>query len=127
MAKIILSESSVMGRLRVGREEITREDSCEISALKGLLRMEDPNLLITFEESDREELESLDDRLLVLSARILKLEGVPTGKEVASALLPKPKVTTRAKNTAKKAAKKAKEAVVPTKTEEVVEESEDSE
>ena len=114
-----------MGRLRVGREEITREDSCEISALKGLLRMEDPNLLITFEESDRKELESLDDRLLVLSARILKLEEVPTGKGVASALLPKPKVTTRAKNTAKKAAKKAKEVVVPTT--EKVEDSEDSE
>lgn len=114
-----------MGRLAVGRETITREESCEISALQGLLRLGDPNLSITFEESDREELENLSEKILIMATRILQLEDVPTGKEVASALLPKPKVTTRAKNTAKKAAKKAKEVVTPT-TEEV-EDSEDSE
>lgn len=125
MAKIILSSASRMGRLAVGRDIITREESCEISALRGLLRLGDPNLSITFEESDREELENLSEKILVMATRILQLEEIPTGKELASALLPKPKVTTRAKNTAKKAAKKAKEVVAPT-TEEV-EDSEDSE
>ena len=127
MAKIILSESSVMGRLRVGREEITREVSCEISALKGLLRMEDPNLLITFEESDEEELLGLSEKILGMSQGILNLPTVPTGADLVKLLLPKKTVATKAKTSAKKAAKKVKEAVVPTKTEEVVEESEDSE
>ena len=121
MAKIILSESSVVGRLRIGREEITRNVSCEVSALKGLLKMQDPNLLITFEESDREELENLSEKILVMSTSILDLEEVPTGKAVAETLLPKPKIVAKAKKTAKKAAKKVKETVVPTDTEEVAE------
>ena len=131
MAKIILSESSVMGRLRVGREEITREVSCEISALKGLIRKQDPNLLITFEESDEEELLGLSEKILEMSQGILNLPTVPTGADLVNLLLPKKTVAKKAKTTAKKAAKKAakkvKEAVVPAKTEEVVEESEDSE
>jgi len=127
MAKIILSESSVMGRLRVGREEITREVSCEISALKGLLRKQDPNLSITFEESDEEELLGLSEKILGMSQGILNLPTVPTGADLVNLLLPKKTVAKKAKTTAKKAAKKVKEAVVPTKTEEVVEESEDSE
>lgn len=126
MAKIILSESSVMGRLRIGREEITREDSCEISALKGLLKMEDPNLLITFEESDEEELLGLNDKILEMSARILNLPSTPKGSDLVALLLPKKTVASKAKTTAKKAAKKVKEAVVPEKTEDIVE-SEDSE
>lgn len=116
-----------MGRLRIGREEITREDSCEISALKGLLKMQDPNLLITFEESDEEELLELSEKLLGMSQGILNLPTVPTGEDLAKLLLPKKTVATKAKTSAKKAAKKVKEVVVPTKTEEVVEESEDSE
>ena len=127
MAKIILSESSVMGRLRVGREEITREDSCEISALKGLLKMQDPNLLITFEESDEKELLELGEKILGMSQGILNLPTVPTGEDLVKLLLPKKTVATKAKTTAKKAAKKVKEVVIPAKTEEVVEESEDSE
>ena len=67
LAKVILSDSSVIGRLVIGREEITRKISCNISALKGLLRMDDPNLLITFEESDREELENLDEKILIMA------------------------------------------------------------
>ena len=126
MAKIILSESSVMGRLRIGREEITREDSCEISALKGLLKMQDPNLLITFEESDEEELLGLSDKILEMSARILNLPSTPKGSDLVALLLPKKTVASKAKTTAKKAAKKVKEAVVPEKTEDIVE-SEDSE
>jgi len=127
LAKIILSESSVMGRLRVGREEITREDSCEISALKGLLKMQDPNLLITFEESDEKELLELGEKILGMSQGILNLPTVPTGEDLVKLLLPKKTVATKAKTTAKKAAKKVKEVVIPAKTEEVVEESEDSE
>tara|TARA_B100000963_G_scaffold360182_1_gene390088 strand:+ start:228 stop:611 length:384 start_codon:yes stop_codon:yes gene_type:complete len=127
MAKIILSETSVMGRLRIGREEITREVSCEISALKGLLKMQDPNLLITFEESDEEELLGLDDKILEISQRVLNLSDIPKGSDLVALLLPKKSVAKKAKTTAKKAAKKVKDTVVPSKTEEIVEESPDSE
>ena len=116
-----------MGRLRIGREEITRKVSCEISALKGLLRKQDPNLLITFEESDEKELLELSEKILGMSQGILNLPTVPTGEDLVKLLLPKKTVATKAKTTAKKAAKKVKEVVIPAKTEEVVEESEDSE
>ena len=117
MAKVILSDSSVIGRLVIGREEITRKISCNISALKGLLRMDDPNLLITFEESDREELENLDEKILIMATSILNLEETPTGEQVADALLPKKKIVSKVKDKAKKATKKVKETVVPTESE----------
>lgn len=116
-----------MERLRIGREEITRKVSCEISALKGLLKTQDPNLLITFEESDEEELLELSEKVLGMSQGILNLPTVPTGEDLVKLLLPKKTVATKAKTTAKKAAKKVKEVIIPAKTEEVVEESEDSE
>ena len=117
MAKVILSDSSVIGRLAIGREEITRKISCDISALKGLLRMEDPNLLVTFEESDREELENLDEKILIMATSILNLEETPTGEQVADALLPKKKIVSKVKDKAKKATKKVKETVVPIESE----------
>jgi len=115
MAKICLSPDSVMGRLAFGREEITRENSCSISAVKGLMKTQDPNLLITFEEGDREELSNLDDRMVLEVARILDLEGA-SAKDIVDHLLPKISIPKSAKRGAKKAAKKVKEIVLPTET-----------
>ncbi len=125
MAKICLSPDSVMGRLAFGREEITREDSCEISAVKGLMKTQDPNLLIIFEEGDREELSSLDDRMVLEVSRILQLEGA-SASDIVDHLLPKPKtsIPKSAKRGAKKAAKKVKELILP-ETEIVTEEVEE--
>lgn len=99
MAKVCLTEKSVMGclvlRTGYGRSEISRNDSCTLSVTKALVYGGDPNLLITFEENDREELEAVtDERLLRNAQKALGLSECPTGKDLAALLLPK-KITRR--------------------------------
>jgi hypothetical protein len=108
-----------MGRLKIGREEITRDVSCDISPMQGLLKTQDPNLLVTFEEGDREGLDSLSEKMLVMAESILKLSDTPSGKDLSALLLPKKTIKSTAKKAAKKAAKKVKEVILP---EEIAEE-----
>ena len=102
MAKVCLSENSMMGRLTIrtgnGLSEITRNDSCSLTATKAMLYYGDPNLTITFEESDRSELKGLDDKLQLMALKAFGVEDCP------ASILPK-------KSVAKKATKKVKEAV----------------
>ena len=128
MAKIYLSPTSTMGRLAFGREEITREDSCNISAVKGLMKTQDPDLLIVFEEEDREALSNLDDRMVLEGIRVLELPEGATANDIVGHLLPKISIPTSAKRGAKKVAKKVKEIILPEPsveevTEEIVEET----
>jgi len=102
MAKVCLSENSLMDRLMLktgnGMSEITRNDSCSLSPTKAMIYYGDPNLLITFEEQDRAELKNLDGKLRSMALEAFKVEDCP------SSILPK-------KSVAKKATKKVKEAV----------------
>ena len=133
MAKMCLSPTSTMGRLAYGREELTREVSCEISAVKGLMKTQDPNLSVVFEEGDREELSNLDDRMVFEVVRMFRMKAGSTAEDVVDFLLPKPvpvkvSIPTSAKRGAKKVAKKVKEIVLPEPsveevTEEIVEET----
>lgn len=123
MAKICLSSDSVMGRLKIGREEITRDTSCDISPMQGLLKTQDPNLVVTFDEGDREGLDNLSEKMLVMAESILKLSDTPSGKDLSALLLPKKTI----KSTAKKAAKKVKEMIVPEEPAEEPAEEADSE
>lgn len=118
MAKMCLSPTSTMGRLAYGREELTREVSCEISAVKGLMKTQDPNLSVVFEEGDREELSNLDDRMVLEVVRIFRMKEGSVAEDVVDFLLPKPvpekiSIPTSAKRGAKKAAKKVKEIILP--------------
>ena len=123
MAKICLSSDSVMGRLKIGREEITRDTSCDISPMQCLLKTQDPNLVVTFDEGDREGLDNLSEKMLVMAESILKLSDTPSGKDLSALLLPKKTI----KSTAKKAAKKVKEMIVPEEPAEEPAEEADSE
>jgi hypothetical protein len=123
VAKICLSGDSVMGRLKIGREEVTRDTSCDISPMQGLLKMQDPNLLVTFEEGDREGLDNLSEKMLVMAESILKLSDTPSGTDLSALLLPKKTI----KSAAKRAAKKVKEMVVSEESSEEPAEEEDSE
>ncbi len=118
MAKICLSPTSTMGRLVFDRKEITREISCEVSAVKGLMKTQDPNLSVVFEEGDREELSNLDDRMVLEVVRMFGMPKDSTAENVVDFVLPKPvvekiSIPKSAKRGAKKAAKKVKEIILP--------------
>lgn len=97
LVTVKLTGNSEVGRLVVpslegAPVEITRRDSSSVSLRWALVRGKDRNLLFTFEESDREELKSLEGNLL---KTVLREFGVETLEMLESRILPAKKVASR--------------------------------
>ena len=111
MVKLKLTPNSSIGHLQVTPTQvITREKEIEVSVAFAINRIGDPNYLFTFEESDRSELESADEKLLASASIGLRKDDL-TVKTLVNTLLPPkviPKKTTPKKTTPKKTTKKAK-------------------
>ena len=101
MVKLKLTPNSSIGHLQVTPTQvITREKEIEVSVAFAINRIGDPNYLFTFEECDRSELESADEKLLASASIGLRKDDL-TVKTLVNTLLP-PKVIPKKKTTAKK-------------------------
>ena len=115
MPSVKLSGNAPFGRYTVlgtdGWTEITQDEACSVSHKWTIGKLSDPNLLITFEESERETLLALEGKVLDLTLSELKIEG--KASDVAKTLLgekpkPKSKVSKAASKVVSKAAVKPK-------------------
>jgi len=115
LPSVKLSGNAPFGRYTVlgtdGWTEITQDEACSVSHKWTVGKLSDPNLVITFEESDRETLLALEGKVLDLTLSELKIEG--KASDVANALLgekpkPKSKVSKAASKVVSKAAIKPK-------------------
>ena len=81
-----------MGRLMIegleGMSEITRNDSTSVLLRWAVIRVNDTNLMFTFDESDRDGLNSLEGSLLSEVCRSMGLDEV-SAESVTDMLLPK--------------------------------------
>jgi len=102
LALITLSEQGGFKPLMVRGIRVERGITSKIDALQALLRCSDKNLMFTFEESDRKDLESIDAELFPSVSLELGKE-ITTHKQLLDLLLPK-KTPTK-KKTAPKAKK----------------------
>lgn len=104
MVSVKLTENSSIGRFTImgldGRTEITRNDSCSISVVRALTALSSENLMFTFEESDREEMMNVPEKILGLAFRELG-KDLGSHADLCDLLLPKP-VTTSKKKSSKK-------------------------
>jgi len=101
MVSVKLTEKSQLGGrfLIEGKEgwtEITRNDTASVSIKRAIIGLSDSNLMFSFEESDREELLKLSEKLLVIASKELG-EKLTSNKELCDLLLPKPKVLSKKK------------------------------
>jgi|TARA_B100000085_G_C18192971_1_gene370385 hypothetical protein len=104
LVKLKLTPNSSIAKLKVTpTQEITREKEIEVSVAFAINRIGDPNYLFTFEECDRSDLESADEKLLASASIGLRKEV--TAKELVETLLPKKKVVPK-KTTPKKTTRK---------------------
>ena len=115
MPSVKLSGDAPFGRYTVlgtdGWTEITQDEACSVSHKWTIGKLSDPNLLITFEESERETLLALEGRWLEVTLAELEIEG--DASDVAKTLLgekpkPKSKVSKAASKVVSKAAIKPK-------------------
>ena len=104
MVSVKLTENSSIGRFTItgldGRTEITRNDSCSISVLKALTALSSENLMFTFEESDREEMMNVPEKILGLAFKELG-KDLATHADLCDLLLPKA-ISTPKKKASKK-------------------------
>ena len=113
LVTVKLTGDSKIGRLVVPNSEgapteITRNDSTSVSLKWALVRGKDRNLLFTFEESDREELLSIEGNM---QATVLREFGVETLEMLESRILPAKKVVSKGRpkgSTTKKTTSKTK-------------------
>ena len=90
MVKLKLTPNSKLGRLQVTpNDTITKDKEIEVSVAFAINRIGDPNYLFTFEECDRSDLESADEKLLASASYGLKREL--TAEMLVKTLLP-PKI-----------------------------------
>jgi len=115
LPSVKLSGDAPFGRYTVlgtdGWTEITQDEACSVSHKWTIGKLSDPNLLIIFEESERETLLALEGRWLEVTLAELEIEG--DASDVAKALLgekpkPKSKVSKAASKVVSKAAIKPK-------------------
>jgi len=110
MVSVKLAENSRLGTRFViegleGMREITPDESTSVPLRKAILGLKDPNLVFVFEESDREELLNLSEKLL--ERAFLELgKDLGTAEELTNLLLPQPEKKTKPKTTRKSALKK---------------------
>jgi hypothetical protein len=102
MALVTLSDTGGFEPLNVRGYRVERGIQTQIPALQALFRCSDKNLMFTFEEADRKDLESVDAELFP-SVSLELGKTITTNKELVDLLLPK-KTTTK-KKTAPKTSK----------------------
>lgn len=102
MALVELSDLGGFEPLIIRGVRVERGVQSEIEPLQALLRCSDSKLMFTFEEKDREQLESIDPELFPTISGELRKE-ITTHKELLNLLLPKKSITK--KKTATKAKK----------------------
>ena len=92
MVTVRLADDSKIGRLNITpKKEITRKDEETVSVKWAVLRLSDPNYFFVFDEEDREELLTLDEKILGLASRELKKDSLKA-TELVDELLPKKEV-----------------------------------
>lgn len=92
MVTVRLTDDSKLGRLNITpKKEITRKDEETVSVKWAVLRLSDPNYFFVFDEKDREELLTLDEKILGLASRELKKDSLKA-TELVDELLPKKEV-----------------------------------
>ena len=92
MVTVRLTDDSKIGRLNITpKKEITRKDEETVSVKWAVLRLSDPNYFFVFDEEDREELLTLDEKILGLASRELKKDSLKA-TELVDELLPKKEV-----------------------------------
>ena len=97
MVSVKLSDEATMPFFKVTpKAEISKEESHDCSVKWAIVRLSDSNLFFTFEESDREELMALTDRLMEAGCKEAGIETL-THKSLCDALLPKPKAKPKPK------------------------------
>mgnify|MGYP000020230742 CR=1 FL=1 len=99
MVTVIVAEEATFHHTETPAGTITRNRSQRVSVRWSLPRLNSPDLLFTFEESDREVLSSLTANQLRLVAKTTE-KDITTHSEVEALLLPakkKPKKTTKPK------------------------------
>ena len=119
MVSVRVSETAGFNGIDTPAGRITKKRPATVSVLWSLPRLNDLNLEFTFEESDRETLNSLSEKRLRLAAKTTGTD-LTTHAELEALLLPKKKKPILSKPKSKaKSTKKAEKAV-----EEVAEEPE---
>lgn len=121
MVTVKLTEASQLGGRFViegleGRTEITRNDSASIPLRRAIVALSDKNLMFEFEESDREGLLNLSDKLLEIAFKEVG-EELGSAKDLCDILLPKkeiakPKPKPKAKPKPKKTSTTAKKSAL---------------
>ena len=101
MVTVKLTESSQLGGRYViegleGRTEITRNDSASIPLRRAIVALSDENLIFEFDESDREGLLNLSEKLLEIGLKEIGKES-GTAQDLCDVLLPK-KATSKPKS-----------------------------
>jgi len=87
LVSIKLSKNAQFSRMAIvgtdGLTEVTRDEACSVPSSWAIVRLADPNLLFTFEESDRKFLSELEGKILDIALRELKLKGSASNVEEA--------------------------------------------
>lgn len=116
MVTVKLTEGSRLGVRYIfegleGRTEITQNDSTSVSLRRAIIALSDDNLMFEFDESDREGLLNLPEKLLDIAFREIGKES-GTAQDLCDVLLPKketpkPKSKPKPKKTSTTAKKSA--------------------
>tara|TARA_B100000902_G_C26459658_1_gene504813 strand:+ start:47 stop:379 length:333 start_codon:yes stop_codon:yes gene_type:complete len=107
LVSVKLSDEATMPYFKITPKiEISKEESHGCSVRWAIVRLSDSNLFFTFEESDREELMALTNRLMEAGCKEAGIETL-SHQSLCDALLPKPKAKPKPK-TKPKAKKNSK-------------------
>ena len=102
MVTVKLTEGSRLGVRYIfegleGRTEITQNDSTSVSLRRAIIALSDDNLMFEFDESDREGLLNLPEKLLDIAFREIGRKESGTSQDLCDILLPK-KATSKPKS-----------------------------
>lgn len=111
MATIKIAENATVWSVVLFGEAITRSNSVNVSVMQALSRAGDRNLMVSFDESDREALEAVEEKQFeMLSIELGR--PITNTTNLLDLLLPKPVVKVEPKKSilpkVKKASPKAK-------------------
>lgn len=111
MATIKVHDGATVWSVPLFGEIVSRSNSIDVTVMQALARVGDTNLMVSFDESDREALEAVEEKQFeILSIELGK--AVKSNKDLLDLLLPKPVVKVEPKKSilpkVKKAAPKAK-------------------
>jgi len=96
LPQVTLSHRANISRLDTPYGVIRKRGAISVSAEWALMRIKDNNLMFVFEESDREEVLSTDEKTLKLLSRVMG-ENLADATSLSDLLLPKKKGVSKPK------------------------------